>query len=185
MTSKKYIQHELKILKKAIICLTVIVIASFIALACYIFYAAYIVGKTPAPHYEEKNYAPEYELDDINPRVSNGPQKHIKKRDFDYSIAITDKFIYTDGFAPYLIINAVQNEVFTTVHYVKDEHCYYTPDGGWFCDRTIIGNCPAPKITKIQADNLLRAYLSFNVENSSVPLSAKNPFIETVIKPPN
>ena len=98
MTSKKYIQHRLKILKKAIICLTVIVIVCIIALACYIFYAAYILGKTPAPHYEEMDYAPEYELDDINPRVSNGPQKHIKKRNFDYSIAITDKFIYAVKF---------------------------------------------------------------------------------------
>lgn len=184
MTSKKYIQHRLKILKKAIICLTVIVIVCIIALACYIFYAAYILGKTPAPHYEEMDYAPEYELDDINPRVSNGPQKHIKKRNFDYSIAITDKFIYNDGFAPYLIINATQNEIFTTIHYVKDEHCYYTPDGGWFCDRTIIGSCPAPQITKLQADNLLRTYLSFNAENTSVPLSGKifSPFDIYVIR---
>ena len=140
--------------------------------------------KTPEPRYEKKDYAPEYELDDINPRVSNGPKKHIKKRDFDYSIAVTDKFIYNDGFAPYLIINATQNEIFTTIHYVKDEHCYYTPDGGWFCHRTIIDSCPAPQITKLQADNLLRAYLSFNGESTAVPLPEKifSPFDIYVIR---
>ena len=181
---KKHIQHGLKILKKTAISFIIIAVVCFIALACYILYIAYMFLKTPAPHYEKKIYAAEYELDDINPRVSNGPQKHIKKRDFDYSIAITDKFIYNGGFAPYLIINATQNEIFTTVHYVKDEHCYYTPDGGWFCDRTIIGNCPAPQITKIQANNLLRAYLSFNAEDTSVPLHGKIflPFDIYVIK---
>ena len=96
----------------------------------------------------------------------------------------TDKFIYNDGFAPYLIINATQNEIFTTIHYVKDEHCYYTPDGGWFCDRTIIDSCPAPQITKLQADNLLRAYLSFNGESTAVPLPEKifSPFDIYVIR---
>lgn len=184
MTSKKYIQHGLKILKKAIIYLTVIAGVGFIALACYIIYVTYMILKTPSPHYEEKDFAPEYELDDINPRVSNGPQKYIKKRDFDYSISITDKFIYNDGFAPYLIINATQNEIYTTVHYVKDERCYHTPDGGWFCDRIIIGSCPAPQITKTQADNLLRAYLSFNAENTSVSLPEKifSPFDIYVIR---
>ena len=175
----------MRILKKTIICLVVLVVACFVALvvlACYFSYVAYTFLRTPAPRYEQREFAPSYDFDDINPRVSDG-KKFIKNRDYDYSITITDKFIYNDGFAPYLIINATETEVFTTFRYAKDG-CQYSPDGGWFCDRFLADSCPAPKITKVQADNLLNAFLGYNGKDGTVPLPKKlfSPFDIYVIR---
>ncbi|MBO5949365.1 MAG: hypothetical protein J6Q11_01460 [Fibrobacteraceae bacterium] len=172
----------MRILKKSIVWCIILAVLCFVAVVCYFSYVTYMYLRTPAPRYEHREFASSYAIDDINSRVSNGPNYTIN-RDYDYSITITDKFIYGDGFAPYLIINVSKTEVFTTFRYAKD-NCNYSPDGGWFCDRLLVDTCIAPKITKVQADKLLNAYLSYNGNDTIVPLPKEmfSPFDIYVIR---
>ena len=172
----------MRILKKIIVCCIVLAAACFVTVAGYILYGIYMYLRTPSPRYEQRVPASNYYIDDINPRVSDGP-KYIKNRDYDYSITITDKFIYDDGFAPYLIINATETEVYTTFRYARNR-CNYSPDGGWFCSQILVDSCPAPKITKVQADKLLNIYLGYDGKDETVPLPKKmfSPFDIYVIR---
>lgn len=130
----------------------------------YVVYILIIICKDPNIIYEQRNWAAAYSLDDVISR---------KEQKFEYSIAITDKYIYKDGEARYLVIDAHDAEASVKIHEVKDERCHYSIDGGWFCKRKVLHSCSGPKITKVQADHLLKTFRDFNNNDGKAPLPGK------------
>lgn len=131
----------------------------------YIVYVIIIICKDPNIIYEQREWAAVYSLDDVILR---------KEQKFEYNIAITNKYIYKDGVARYLVIDAHDTKASVKIHEVKDERCHYSIDAGdWFCEREILHSCPGPKITKVQADHLLKTFRDFNNNDGNVPLPEK------------
>ena len=131
----------------------------------YIVYVVIIICKDPNIIYEQREWAAVYSLDDVILR---------KEQKFEYNIAITNKYIYKDGVARYQVIDAHDTKASVKIHEVKDERCHYSIDAGdWFCEREILHSCPGPKITKDQADHLLKTFRDFNNNDGNVPLPGK------------